>query len=333
MDLPPSSSWGTRTQTITIQGSTNGTTYTPLVASAGYTFTARRAHRNGHLPRRHRPVRPADLHRQHRMARRPAIRTRGLSPAPRAAYSPGSALTATPMNLALASTTVGSTSGAQTVTVSNPNARHLVSSASASGPFSQTDTCGTSIAANGRAPSASVRAHLAGAASGSLSAGQQRHRQPADAGAVRHRHRLFHHQPGPGPAGHREQRLRDLRAVGNVTDGNTSTYWESNDGAGYPQTITVDLGSAQSVGSVTLDLPPSSAWSTRTETLSVLDSGNGSSFSQLVAVGRVHLQPLCRQYGHDQPAVGDQYPLRAAELHRQHRLGRRPALRIPDGRP
>ncbi len=28
----------------------------------------------------------------------------------------------------------------------------------------------------------------------------------------------------------------------NVTDGNTSTYWESSDGAGYPQTITVDLG-------------------------------------------------------------------------------------------
>ena len=38
MDLPPSSSWGTRTQTITIQGSTDGTSYTTLVPSAGYTF-------------------------------------------------------------------------------------------------------------------------------------------------------------------------------------------------------------------------------------------------------------------------------------------------------
>src|SRR6202042_3194734 len=36
---------------------------------------------------------------------------------------------------------------------------------------------------------------------------------------------------------------------GNVTDGNTSTYWESTDGAAYPQTITVDLGSTQSIGS------------------------------------------------------------------------------------
>jgi hypothetical protein len=68
-----------------------------------------------------------------------------------------------------------------------------------------------------------------------------------------------------------------------AVDGNTSTYWESTDGAGYPQTITVDLGSVQSIGSVTLDLPPSSAWATRTQTLSVLGSTNGTSFSQIAA--------------------------------------------------
>jgi hypothetical protein len=68
----------------------------------------------------------------------------------------------------------------------------------------------------------------------------------------------------------------------NVTDGNTGTYWESSDGAAYPQTITVNLGSAQSIGSLVLDLPPSSAWSTRTESLSVLGSANGSSFTQVV---------------------------------------------------
>jgi hypothetical protein len=68
----------------------------------------------------------------------------------------------------------------------------------------------------------------------------------------------------------------------NAVDGNTSTYWESTDGAGYPQTITVNLGSDQSIGSVTLDLPPATDWSTRTETLSVLGSTNGTSFSQIV---------------------------------------------------
>jgi hypothetical protein len=38
MDLPPLSSWGARTQTILIQGSTDGANYTTLVGSQGYTF-------------------------------------------------------------------------------------------------------------------------------------------------------------------------------------------------------------------------------------------------------------------------------------------------------
>ena len=44
----------------------------------------------------------------------------------------------------------------------------------------------------------------------------------------------------------------------------------------------MNLGSAQTVGSITLDLPPATAWSTRTETLSVLGSANGSTFTQIV---------------------------------------------------
>jgi hypothetical protein len=69
----------------------------------------------------------------------------------------------------------------------------------------------------------------------------------------------------------------------NVTDGNTSTYWESTDGAAYPQTITVNLGSAQAIGTISLYLPPPADWTTRTETLSVLGSANGTTFTQIVA--------------------------------------------------
>ena len=68
----------------------------------------------------------------------------------------------------------------------------------------------------------------------------------------------------------------------NAVDGDTSTYWESQDGS-FPQSITVDLQSSQAVGSIVLDLPPSSAWATRTETLSVSDSADGSNFSPLVS--------------------------------------------------
>jgi chitodextrinase len=38
LTLPPSSSWGTRTQTIGVSGSTDGGTFTTIVGAAGYTF-------------------------------------------------------------------------------------------------------------------------------------------------------------------------------------------------------------------------------------------------------------------------------------------------------
>jgi hypothetical protein len=67
----------------------------------------------------------------------------------------------------------------------------------------------------------------------------------------------------------------------NAVDGNTSTYWEGTNGA-WPTTFTVNLGAAHSLSSLVIDLPPSSAWQTRTQTLSVLGSTNGSSYSTLV---------------------------------------------------
>jgi len=38
LKLPPSNAWGTRTQTLSVQGSTDGSTYTTVSGSAGYTF-------------------------------------------------------------------------------------------------------------------------------------------------------------------------------------------------------------------------------------------------------------------------------------------------------
>ncbi len=66
----------------------------------------------------------------------------------------------------------------------------------------------------------------------------------------------------------------------NAVDGDANTYWESTDNA-FPQSLTVDLGSAQTVGRLVLKLPPASAWATRTETLSVLGSTDNSAYSTL----------------------------------------------------
>jgi hypothetical protein len=192
------------------------------------------------------------------------------------------ALSASPASLSFGDVASGSTSAAQSVTVSNPGSSAVsVSSVSVTGAFSQTNTCGSSIAAGG---SCSVSVKFAptsgGSLSGSLSIATSAPGSPLTVAlsgtGVTSTTNLALNQPitsSSNASGY---------PATNANDGNSSTYWESTDGAGYPQTITVDLGSAQSIGSVTLDLPPATAWSTRTETLSVLGSSTGSSFSQIV---------------------------------------------------
>ena len=69
-------------------------------------------------------------------------------------------------------------------------------------------------------------------------------------------------------------------AASNAIDGVADSYWESANTA-FPHWIQVDLGSAVSIGRVVLKLPPSAAWATRTQTLSVLGSANGTSFATI----------------------------------------------------
>ncbi|HUR08409.1 MAG TPA: discoidin domain-containing protein, partial [Nonomuraea sp.] len=70
----------------------------------------------------------------------------------------------------------------------------------------------------------------------------------------------------------------DVYPAPNVTDGNQATYWESANNA-FPQWVQVDLGSAATVDQLTLKLP--SGWPSRTQTLTVLGSANGTSFSTI----------------------------------------------------
>jgi chitodextrinase len=62
---------------------------------------------------------------------------------------------------------------------------------------------------------------------------------------------------------------------GNAVDGNQNTYWESVNNA-FPQWLQVDLGAATSIGRVVLKLPAS--WGSRMQTLSVLGSTDGTNF-------------------------------------------------------
>ncbi|WP_410615781.1 discoidin domain-containing protein [Amycolatopsis sp. lyj-109] len=67
----------------------------------------------------------------------------------------------------------------------------------------------------------------------------------------------------------------------NAVDGNASSYWESANNA-FPQTLTVDLGTASSIDKVTLRLPPSPAWGARTQTVTISGSTDGGTYTALV---------------------------------------------------
>ncbi|WP_312150904.1 CARDB domain-containing protein, partial [Paenibacillus odorifer] len=68
----------------------------------------------------------------------------------------------------------------------------------------------------------------------------------------------------------------------NANDGDVTTYWEGA-GGGYPNTLSVNLGSNADITSIVLKLNPSSAWSTRTQTIQVLGHNqNTTAFTSLV---------------------------------------------------
>ncbi|MFI7387825.1 discoidin domain-containing protein [Streptomyces sp. NPDC049813] len=69
-------------------------------------------------------------------------------------------------------------------------------------------------------------------------------------------------------------------AASNAGDGDVASYWESKNDA-LPQWVQVDLGASVRVNRVVLRLP--SGWESRTQTLTVRSSTNGSDFQDLVA--------------------------------------------------
>ena len=80
---------------------------------------------------------------------------------------------------------------------------------------------------------------------------------------------------------------------------------------------------------IVLTLPPPSAWGTRTQTLSVLGSTDGSNFSTVVGSAGYTVQPGHRQHGHDRLPGHDNDAVSAAQLHREHRLAGRAGLGVP----
>jgi chitodextrinase len=77
---------------------------------------------------------------------------------------------------------------------------------------------------------------------------------------------------------------------GNAVDGDPNSYWESANNA-FPQWVQVDLGSAFGVKRIVLNLPPATAWATRSQTISVQGSTDGGSFSPLLGSASYTFDP------------------------------------------
>ncbi|MFF4799470.1 discoidin domain-containing protein [Streptomyces sp. NPDC001351] len=83
---------------------------------------------------------------------------------------------------------------------------------------------------------------------------------------------------------------QDVYTPGKAVDGDANSYWESTNNA-FPQSWTVDLGSTQAVRRLVLKLPPSSAWGARTQTITVLGSTDGSTYSTVVGATGYRFDP------------------------------------------
>jgi hypothetical protein len=74
----------------------------------------------------------------------------------------------------------------------------------------------------------------------------------------------------------------------NAVDGNQGTYWESANNA-FPQWLQADLGASLATNRLVLKLP--TGWEARTQTITVQQSTNGSSFTDLVASAGYRFDP------------------------------------------
>ncbi|WP_249227779.1 discoidin domain-containing protein [Kutzneria sp. CA-103260] len=285
LKLPPSTAWGARTQTLSVQGSTDGSNFTTIVGSAGYTFDPTANNNTATITF---PAATARYVRVNITANTgwPAGQLSDFEVFPSGSGNTGTTLSVAPASLTFASQAVNTTSNAQSVTVSNTgSAAAAISGITTSGDFAQSNTCGSSVAAGGSCTvSVTFTPTASGTRAGTLTISSNTPTTVAltGTGAGGGNTNLASGKPTS------ESSHTQNYASANVTDGDQSTYWESANNA-LPQWVQVDLGSANSVGRVVLQLPAS--WGSRSQTLSLQGSTDGSNFTTLLSSASYTFDP------------------------------------------
>jgi hypothetical protein len=288
LKLPPSAAWATRTQTLSVQASTNGTAFSDAVGSATYTFNPASANTVNITV----PGTSARYVRVNVTANSgwPAGQVGEFEVYPSGGGSnPSASLSASPSALTFGSQALNTTSAAQTVTIRNTGTASATGvGVSVSGDFTQTGNCGSTIAAGASCTvEVSFRPTASGSRTGTLTIASNATNSPttvalSGTGAGTTPTNLAAFKPTS------ESSHTDVYPSSNVTDADQNTYWESANNA-FPQWVQVDLGSAQSASRIVLTLP--AGWGARNQTLSVLGSTNGSNFSTVKASANYAFNP------------------------------------------
>ncbi len=197
----------------------------------------------------------------------------------------------TPSRLDFGHVKAGTTGDPRKVTITNPTGHPVtIRSVTATGQFTLTDTCGTTLAAHASCTATLTFAPTgAGARTGTLtvtgtgSASQQLVALTGDGLSAK--------------GDYAEGRPVTVSSIldgwdpNALTDGNANTIWEAKADV-FPAGATIDIQDTVSVGRAVFLLPDNPAWGSRTETIEIQGSTDGTTFSTLMPATPVVLDAV-----------------------------------------
>jgi hypothetical protein len=275
LKLPPATSWATRTETLSIQGSTTGTSFSDIKASAGYTFD----------PASGNTVTVSFTAASARFLRLTFTGNTGW-PAGQLAelevYGPVAGDTQPPTapgNLAYTQPASGQVRLSWTASTDNVGVTGY--DVYANGQL-RTSLAGTVLTYTDSQPDSATVSYYVKARDGAGNASAASN-TVTRTGTVTNGTNLAVGKPIEASS------TVFTFVATNANDNDTATYWE---GSAYPANLTVKLGANATTQSVVVKLNPDSAWGTRQQTFAVLGREQSSStFTTLVGSASYTFNP------------------------------------------